>query len=78
MLVSRTYRLPRIEAVFKLFLEMVRLNQEQARNPPAFLHSRIPAFPPYAVRVISDLSPAIAACAAANLAIGTRYGEQLT
>src|SRR5438094_1519970 len=36
-------------------------------------------FDPYAVRIISDLSPpAIAACAAASLAIGTRYGEQDT
>ena len=32
----------------------------------------------YAVRIASDLSPEIAACAAANLAIGTRYGEQET
>jgi hypothetical protein len=33
---------------------------------------------PQAVRMASDLSPEIAACAAANLAIGTRYGEQDT
>jgi hypothetical protein len=32
----------------------------------------------YAVRIASDLSPEIAACAAASLAIGTRYGEQET
>jgi hypothetical protein len=31
-----------------------------------------------AVRIISDLSPAIAACAAARRAIGTRYGEHET
>jgi hypothetical protein len=35
-------------------------------------------FDNYAVRIASDLSPEIAACAAANLAIGTRYGEQET
>ena len=32
----------------------------------------------YAVRIASDLSPEIAACAAASLAIGTRYGEHDT
>ena len=32
----------------------------------------------YAVRCISDLSPEIAACAAARRAIGTRYGEHDT
>jgi len=32
----------------------------------------------YAVRVDSDLSPEIDACAAASLAIGTRYGEHET
>jgi hypothetical protein len=31
-----------------------------------------------AVRIASDLSPEMAACAAANLAMGTRYGEQDT
>ena len=34
--------------------------------------------PRYAVRVVSDLSPLIAACAAASRAMGTRYGEQDT
>ncbi len=33
---------------------------------------------PYAVRMDSDLSPEIAACAAASRAMGTRYGEQET
>ncbi len=32
----------------------------------------------YAVLCDSDVSPEIAACAAANLAIGTRYGEHDT
>jgi len=32
----------------------------------------------YAVRMVSDLSPEMAACAAASRAIGTRYGEQET
>ena len=32
----------------------------------------------YAVRMASDLSPEMAACAAASRAIGTRYGEQDT
>ena len=32
----------------------------------------------YAVRIVSVLSPEIAACAAASRAIGTRYGEQDT
>ena len=32
----------------------------------------------YAVRMVSDLSPEIAACAAASRAIGTRYGEHET
>ena len=39
-------------------------------------HVRKPAL--YAVRMASDLSPEMAACAAARRAIGTRYGEQLT
>ena len=32
----------------------------------------------YAVRFASPFRPTRAACAAANRAIGTRYGEQLT
>ena len=32
----------------------------------------------YAVRWVSDLSPVMAACAAASRAIGTRYGEHET
>ena len=32
----------------------------------------------YAVRMVSDLSPEMAACAAASRAMGTRYGEQDT
>ena len=49
---------------------------------PAAATIGCPAFPTqprcYAVRMVSDLSPEIAACAAASRAIGTRYGEQET
>ena len=56
----------------------MNLNDSDKKSRPEVtgLDSRLQL---YAVRMASDLSPpAIAACAAANLAIGTRYGEHET
>jgi hypothetical protein len=50
----------------------------RAGSPSWGRRFRLPLTAPYAVRIVSALSPLIAACAAASRAIGTRYGEHDT
>ncbi len=51
---------------------------KKGRSVPAPASIRLVLLESYLVRCISEPSPEIAACAAANLAIGTRYGEHET
>ena len=63
-------------------MQAIRLSDPLSKTMPVPLTQQnrpnIPKRPNYAVRIASDLSPLIAACAAASLAIGTRYGEHET
>jgi hypothetical protein len=67
MTVQQKMNVRTIRRMDRLSLQCAQKKSRQATNGDGLPHLRI-----YAVRMASDLSPEIAACAAAKRAIGTR------